>query len=116
MYCPNKDCPDVRVSGEPGKHQGELGACPTCGTPLVLVLPEWARPDEDDGDESVDHVTIGTVTDGAVVPVIHSLLTAAGIRFLIRNDKAAVRIVIESTRAEEACEILSGPEIRWIRN
>ena len=110
MYCPNKDCPDARSSGEPGKRQGEIGACPTCGTPLVLVLPEWAKPGED--DDELEYVTIGTITDGAVVPLIHSLLTTAGIRFLIRKE----RIVVESARAEEACEILSGPEIHWVRN
>jgi hypothetical protein len=121
MYCPNKHCLGVRASGEPSEYHDEFGACPTCGSPLVVARPSWATEEEDDEGDIlfVECVTIGTVTDRSAVPVIHSLLSTAGVSFLLRNEKtqrAAVRIVVERSRAEEACELLSGPEIEWVRN
>jgi hypothetical protein len=117
MYCPNKDCLDARESGEPSEFHDEFGACPTCGSPLVATRPAWTKEEDDAGEILfVECVTIGSVIDRSVIPVIHSFLSAAGISFLLRNEKPAVRIVVERTRAAEACEILSGPEICWVRN
>ena len=129
MYCPNKDCPDARASGVPGEYRDGIHTCPRCHSHLVAARPTWAELREpetgdDECEEIVEFVTIGTITDRAAVPVIHSLLSAAGIRFFIRNERplhlaaqfAGVAIVVESSRAVEACELLARPDVRWVRN
>lgn len=121
MYCPNRACPDVKRTNNPGEYRREITKCARCGSGLVSELPTWAAepavesPSQDASYEFESFVLIYRATNQALVPVVHSLLAAAGIRYFIRNEKILHRtallegtqVLVEPARAEEALNILS---------
>jgi len=127
--CPNENCPDVRETGLAGVYGDEMAQCPTCGTTLRAV----ALDSVDSGAPSGPHLevpawdTVGFVADRNLLPVMRSVLQAAGIPFVIRNEfdqfasvygavasklglkVAAPAIAVPSERVEEARALLTTP-------
>jgi hypothetical protein len=95
-------------------------ACPRCGTALSPKPPGWARnqhadkePDEADY-QYVRFISVYEIKSRADIPLIHSLLAAAGIRYVIRNENAVYMMTahtvadvrVDPERVEEARSIL----------
>lgn len=133
VFCPNRDCPDAQLTRRPGEYRSDVRTCPRCHTALVSSKPEWAttpatpsRPSPWDSEldweefESVAHIQ-----RSEHIPLIKSLLQAANIRYVIKNERSHelhgyVRlspggynsiwwpeVLVEPCRAEEARALLN---------
>lgn len=71
-------CPDCGAEYPPGR-----GECVNCGVDLVETPPR-----ESDSKEQPTAVVFRTA-DASLLPVVKSLLTAAGIPFAIQGDEAS---------------------------
>lgn len=70
-------CPECR-----SEFRDEIAVCPDCEESLVAELPEEPEFSED------DLVTVMETADVAILPVVKSLLRAAGIPFIVQGDEA----------------------------
>jgi len=92
MFCPNDDCPDYLATGLRAEYRDEVLVCPFCGTPLVYERPSAAPVADVDlpakppvaDDEELEPVI--EATDPTEVPIIKSMLDAAGIPYLTRGE------------------------------
>ena len=70
-------CPECRA-----EFRDEIAVCPDCEISLVAELPEEADLSED------ELVLVMETADVAVLPVVKSLLRAAGVPFIVQGDEA----------------------------
>jgi hypothetical protein len=109
-------CPSCR-----SEYRDRIRVCAECGAELVPSLP-----DEQDADS--DLVAVFTTADSSLLPIVKSVLDAAGIPYLVQGDEtlglfplgrfgvgvskrtlgAIVRV--PQSRLEEARELLEGFE------
>ena len=83
--CTNENCPDIESTGLAGIYKDGLTVCPSCSGALKPVDPEALGPDEHaEGGPTLD--TVGFVTDRNLLPVMRSVLQAADIPFVVRNE------------------------------
>ena len=110
MYCPQCEA----------EYREGIVECPDCEAALVEALPPVEHPD-------LSLLPIFETADVALLPVIKSLLTSAGITFMVQGDEAlgilpvgrfggglvstgqglAATIHVDKERAEEAAELLA---------
>ncbi|MCP4202559.1 MAG: DUF2007 domain-containing protein, partial [bacterium] len=64
-----------------GEFVDEVTTCPDCGTPLVSELPEEKEVDE-------PFVKVFRSADASLLPVIKSVLSGAGIPYVIQGEEA----------------------------
>lgn len=69
-------CPECR-----GEFVDEMTECPDCGRPLVSVMPEGS-----DAEESF--VQVFRSADTSLLPVVKSVLSGAGIEYVVQGDEA----------------------------
>lgn len=115
--------------GEPGEYRDEIEICPRCGSTLIHDLPHWARGSEAEAHAEVNtepqpadvaydfeaFVPVYRVADRSLVPLIHSLLRAAGMRYFIRDEQvrhllpllAGPVVMVEPSRVDEARDLLA---------
>ena len=114
MICPNPECPGR--TEEPAEYREGVTLCVDCGTPLV----EGKR--EPDSIEYAPFVSVLTIEDASLVPIVKSLLVAENIRFFIKDEgvqdlfgklgsgfsiiAGPPVVYVEPDRAEEARELL----------
>jgi hypothetical protein len=130
MYCPNPDCPDFLETGSHAEYVAGITVCPKCGAYLVDTPPEHppdSMPDaEPTPDEQLEPVFESW--DSSEIPIIRSLLEAAGVPFVIegqerfdavRGGRSAFRFnpragsvlfLVPSALAEDARALLEGVE------
>lgn len=88
--CRNPDCPDF--DGEGGEYRDDVVVCPRCGGALVaadgvrdgLGSPSGA-PGGRDGETEVELVELCVAADQTEAVLIESVLTSAGIRYLMTD-------------------------------
>jgi len=126
VYCPNTACPDVKQTGIPGEYRDGIAQCPRCGCSLVPASPSSAEEaEEQDEPREVSYefeafVPVWEVANRALVPLVHSLMDAAGIRYFIRDENILHRLTalrgaevfVDPSRVDEARAILSELEVR----
>ena len=122
--CINENCPDIESTGLAGVYKDGLTVCPSCSGTLKPVDPNALGPEEDaEGGPTLD--TVGFVTDRNLLPVMRSVLQAADIPFVVRNEYdqfasvfgavmsklglkvTAPAILVPSDRVEEARTLLN---------
>jgi hypothetical protein len=64
-----------------GEFVDEVTTCPDCGTPLASELPEGEESDE-------PFVKAFRSADTSLLPVIKSVLSGAGIPYVVQGDEA----------------------------
>jgi len=67
-------CPECK-----GEFRSEIEVCPGCGVNLVLDLS---------AAQSVELVSALETSDASLIPVVKSVLTAAGIPFVVQGEQA----------------------------
>ena len=70
-------CPECRA-----EYRDEITTCPDCEVTLVAELPETPEWSDE------DLVSVMETADVAVLPVVKSVLRAAGIPFVVQGDEA----------------------------
>lgn len=127
--CPNEACPDVRDTGLAGVYRDGVDLCPTCGTGLQAVAVDTGGESGPEGPrlEVETWDTVGFVADRNLLPVMRSVLQAADIPFVVRNEfdqfasiygavasklglkVMAPAIAVPSDRVDEARALLTTP-------
>jgi len=69
-------CPSCR-----GEFRDGITACPDCGDQLLVQLPDMGNPDE-------PFEPVFQSADTALLPVVKSVLTGAGIPYVVQGDEA----------------------------
>lgn len=124
MYCPNRECPDLELSGVVAEYRAEVSVCPRCGSHLVARPPNPVQKEVQ--DEIVDGlppliddpepVYMTDALDLDEVTAAERLLEAAGIPFEeahdreLVNERAQVVFLVPARHAEAAREVLAGIE------
>jgi len=127
MYCNNPECPDFLATGAHGEFVAGVTACPYCRQPLVDWIDDGAPPAREP-DPSTEPVPVLETSDPAELEVVTSILSGAGIPFLVqgheqykafRGGHAAFRFnpragalvfLVPAERAEEARILLTATE------
>ena len=92
MYCANRECPDFEATGFHAEYVDGVTVCPTCGEFLVDRLPEGDAGDHPSRDSRAtgagDELTeVFSSSDPSEIPIVRSLLEAAGIPCLTRGEE-----------------------------
>ncbi len=92
MFCGNPGCPDFEATGFHAEYVDGVTVCPTCGEFLVDQPPDeadddttGATPSPAGGDPEL--VEVFSSSDPAEIPIVKSMLEAAGIRCLTRGEE-----------------------------
>jgi hypothetical protein len=101
MYCVNPDCPDYVETGQHPEFVPGVTVCPKCGEYLAESIPDDPAPrPTPDAAPDADFEPVYESWDPTEVPIVKSLLDAAGIPYLVdgeerfdtfRGAKAALR-------------------------
>lgn len=92
MFCSNRECPDFEATGFHAEYVDGVTVCPTCGEFLVDRLPDHTT-DDDPGALSTsaggdaELVQVHSSSDPSEIPIVRSVLEAAGIPCLIRGEE-----------------------------
>ena len=128
MICPNDDCPDVRITGKRGAYRDGIRHCPRCGFALVPAVDsddEIPAPEPPARWEFETFEPIVVLRKATLVPLVRSLMTAAGIRHMVRDEGTlevhgyprffpgrdlfgVPTLYVEPERADEARGLLDG--------
>ena len=90
MYCPNTACPDVQRTGRSGEYRKEVTVCPRCGSYLVTQAPGGEVVEVAQGVaiayDFEAFVPVCEIKNRGLIPLVHSLLDAADIRYFVRDE------------------------------
>lgn len=92
MYCGNPECPDFEATGFHAEYIDGVTVCPTCGEFLVDRLPNDAASGDAGTSTTANHgdaelVVVHASSDPSEIPIVRSLLEAAGIPCLTRGEE-----------------------------
>jgi hypothetical protein len=96
MFCTNPDCPDFVESGRPAEFVVGITVCPKCGEYLTDMPPagsDFQPPEIPSPAEApapspdTDFEPVFESWDPTEVPVVKSMLDAAGIPYLTRGEE-----------------------------
>ena len=104
MICPNPECPGR--TNEPAEYREGITRCQDCGTPLVEGDPE------PDAVEYEEFVSVLTIADASLVPIVKSLLSSENIRFFIKGE--GVQDLFGSGRLGSGFSIITGPPVVYV--
>ena len=88
MYCGNRECPDFEATGFHAEYVDGVTVCPTCGEFLVDRLPDatvGVAPTSPRATEEL--VEVHSSSDPSEIPIVKSMLEAAGIPCLTRGEE-----------------------------
>jgi hypothetical protein len=101
VYCVNPECPDFVETGQHPEFVHGVTVCPKCGEYLSESIPDdAAQPPKAEASPDVDFEPVFESWDPTELPIVKSLLDAAGIPYLVdgeerfdtfRGAKAAMR-------------------------
>jgi Putative prokaryotic signal transducing protein len=104
MICPNPECPGR--TKEPAEYREGVTRCRDCGTPLVEGDPE---PDTVEYEE---FVSVLTIAEASLVPIVKSLLASENIRFFIKGE--GVQDLFGPGRLGSGFNIITGPPVVYV--
>jgi hypothetical protein len=104
MICPNPECPGR--TEEPAEYRDGVTRCQDCGATLVEGEPE------PDVVEYEPFVSVLTIADASLVPVVKSLLASEGIRFFIKGE--GVQDLFGSGRLGPGFSVVTGPPVLYV--
>jgi hypothetical protein len=104
MICPNPNCPGR--TEKPAEYREGVTTCHDCGTPLVEGNPEA------DEVEYEPFVSVLTIADASLVPIVKSLLSSENIRFFIKGE--GVQDLFGSGRLGSGFSIITGPPVVYV--
>ncbi len=92
MFCVNPECPDYEATGFHAEYVDGVTVCPTCGEFLVDRLPDNAagddpRPASTSVGADDELIEVFSSSDPSEIPIVKSMLEAAGIPCLIRGEE-----------------------------
>ncbi len=91
-YCVNPACPDFEATGFHAEYVDGITVCPTCGEYLVDQLPDVSA-DNNAGTftrstgGAAELAEVHSSSDPSEIPIVKSMLEAAGIPCLIRGEE-----------------------------